>query len=153
MTRTRWLPFATLVLVLAIGIACGDDNDHAVDPTLSAHTTLHIIASDELKFTAKTLSVRAGQPVRLVIDNGQNTVLHDWTIEHIAVEDVATDGSDDGGHGGHGADAEYDLHVAVDAGDSGTIEFTPTKPGQYEFICTVTGHAEGGMTGTLTVSE
>ena len=49
--------------------------------------------------------------------------------------------------------SEYDLHVAVDGGASGTLEFTPTAAGEYEFTCTVTGHAEGGMMGTLTVSD
>jgi uncharacterized cupredoxin-like copper-binding protein len=27
----------------------------------------------------------------------------------------------------------------------------PEKPGAYEYVCTVPGHKEGGMVGTLTV--
>jgi len=30
------------------------------------------------------------------------------------------------------------------------FDFTSLEASNYEFVCTVTGHAEGGMTGTLT---
>jgi mono/diheme cytochrome c family protein/plastocyanin len=37
-------------------------------------------------------------------------------------------------------------------GTGGTSRFSATlKPGKYEFLCTVPGHADGGMKGTLTV--
>ena len=37
-------------------------------------------------------------------------------------------------------------------GQGGTSQFSQTvKPGKYEFLCTVPGHADGGMKGTLTV--
>jgi uncharacterized cupredoxin-like copper-binding protein len=32
-----------------------------------------------------------------------------------------------------------------------TLDFTPTKPGTYEFFCTVAGHKDAGMVGTLIV--
>lgn len=38
----------------------------------------------------------------------------------------------------------------VDAGGVSSIE-VDLEPGEYEFLCTVPGHAEGGMRGTLTV--
>ncbi len=43
------------------------------------------------------------------------------------------------------------LHVAAAAGSRGTLTFTPTKPGQYEFYCTVAGYKEAGMVSVLTV--
>ena len=43
------------------------------------------------------------------------------------------------------------MHMAVANGASGTSEFTPTTPGTFTFFCTVAGHKEAGMTGTLTV--
>jgi uncharacterized cupredoxin-like copper-binding protein len=41
--------------------------------------------------------------------------------------------------------------VAAAGGQSAMLEFTPSKPGTYEFWCTVAGHKEAGMTGTLVV--
>ncbi len=43
------------------------------------------------------------------------------------------------------------LHVVAAAESRGTLTFTPTKPGQYEFYCTVAGHKEAGIVGVLTV--
>lgn len=37
-------------------------------------------------------------------------------------------------------------------GQPATLTVTFTKPGKYTFICTVEGHAEGGMIGVLTVT-
>ena len=37
-------------------------------------------------------------------------------------------------------------------GDSLNVEFTPSTPGEYEFFCTVAGHKEAGMVGTLIVT-
>ena len=41
--------------------------------------------------------------------------------------------------------------TAPPGGGSGTLEFTPTEPGEYEYYCTVPGHKEAGMLGTLVV--
>ncbi|MBI5715993.1 MAG: cupredoxin domain-containing protein, partial [Chloroflexi bacterium] len=53
--------------------------------------------------------------------------------------------------GSGGTAKEPQLHIAVAMGKSGTLEFTPTKAGTYEFFCTVAGHKEAGMKGTLVV--
>jgi uncharacterized cupredoxin-like copper-binding protein len=47
---------------------------------------------------------------------------------------------------------EPELHVAAGPGQSATLDFTPSKPGTYEFWCTVPGHKEAGMRGTLVVN-
>lgn len=36
-------------------------------------------------------------------------------------------------------------------GKTYTVEMTFPGPGTYEFVCGITGHAEAGMKGTLTV--
>jgi uncharacterized cupredoxin-like copper-binding protein len=33
-----------------------------------------------------------------------------------------------------------------------TLKVTVSKPGNYEYLCTVPGHAAGGMKGTLKVT-
>jgi len=47
-----------------------------------------------------------------------------------------------------------DLNVktkTIQPGEQDTIQFTPDKTGQFSFICTVPGHVDKGMKGTLTV--
>jgi uncharacterized cupredoxin-like copper-binding protein len=41
----------------------------------------------------------------------------------------------------------------IASGKSATLEISGLEPGKYEVICQVPGHAEGGMTGTLVVTE
>ena len=65
--------------------------------------------------------------------------------------DVSHEGEADTGHMGMNSAEEYDLHLALESGTDGVLEFTPTEAGAYEFMCTVTGHAAAGMTGTLIV--
>lgn len=90
--------------------------------------------------------------MRISIDNAGEASAHDFTIETIEVENVSSEGgTSTGGHGMDSAD-EYDLHLALDAGGEGVLEFTPTETGEYEYYCTVFGHADAGMTGTLVVS-
>lgn len=106
---------------------------------------------DDLAFDPRRIEATAGEPLRLAIDN-EGKALHDFTIEEIEVDGVsASGGADSGGHGSDGHDTG--LHLALEGGRSGTLEFTPLKPGEYEFTCTEPGHAENGMTGTLVVTE
>ncbi|MEI2698470.1 MAG: plastocyanin/azurin family copper-binding protein [Microthrixaceae bacterium] len=52
---------------------------------------------------------------------------------------------------------EHDLAIGdvvsdkVAPGESGTFDTAGVEPGSYEWYCTVPGHKEAGMTGTVTV--
>jgi len=41
---------------------------------------------------------------------------------------------------------------ALDSGGEGILECTPTEAGEFAYCCTVDGHTDAGMTGTLVVS-
>jgi plastocyanin len=53
----------------------------------------------------------------------------------------------------------HDLRVAgkktarIRPGKSATLAFANLKPGRYPFVCTVPGHADLGMRGTLVVKQ
>ena len=80
--------------------------------------------SGALAFTASTATAPPGR-IEFVMENPA-------PIQH----DIALEGGPKGDTVGQG----------------GTSQFTTTlKPGKYTFLCTVPGHAEGGMTGELTV--
>lgn len=97
----------------------------AVQPYASA-PKVEITAGD-LWFEPTEADIEAGQPTNLALRNtGQ--VFHDLTVP------------------------ELDVMLDADAGDSVTAGVRVDEPGTYEFLCTVPGHADAGMRGTLTVS-
>lgn len=156
MKRWIWLTAGALVIITLIAAACGDDDDEATpgDDSSGDVTEISVTMSDELAFDPADFEIKAGERVRLNIDNG-GTALHDFTIEEIAAEDVMAEGGSTAATGGHGGMdmGEFDLHLALDGGKSGMLEFTPMEPGEYQFMCSENGHAEGGMMGTLVVTD
>lgn len=164
----------TVVAVLAaLAIACGgddDDDDEAVGTDAGGVQEVTIATSaSQLIFAPDTIRVKAGQPVKLVLDNSEGTVLHDWSIEEMHVSNVHTEGGAEHMMDGdqmdddeemHMDDEDEDmdmgmegfaLHIAADANSMAIIEFTPEEPGEYTFFCTVEGHRQAGMEGTLIV--
>jgi FtsP/CotA-like multicopper oxidase with cupredoxin domain len=81
----------------------------------------------EFALTPATLSVPAGGRLEVV---NVGAVVHNLSIDGT---DVAT--SDLAG------------------GDSEVLDLGGLAPGDYTIVCTIAGHADSGMTGTLTVSE
>lgn len=75
-----------------------------------------------------TLNARVGDTVRITAING-DPVLHDLTITEFGVTT--------------GQLTQQDQEAVV--------EFTPTAPGDYVYFCSVPGHRESGMWGTLRV--
>ncbi len=149
-----------LVLTLAL-VACSSDS-----PTRSGGSTTSVVATD-LAFQPKELEVPLNQPQKVRLEN-KGKLLHDWTVQKIAVTGVKESGSAAHGMGTHGASPGAgmggmmsgtsapnangaSLHVAAAPGASAMIEFTATEAGAYVFYCTVPGHREAGMEGKLTV--
>ena len=116
--------------------------------TPPAETQVSLEVAD-FKFTPNNLEVTAGQPVKLTVHN-TSVLDHDFSIMEIPLQGAV---EETGGmeHNMDGMAAEPELHIAVGGGQTGTLEFIPTKPGTYDFWCTVSGHKDAGMTGTLVV--
>ena len=73
------------------------------------------------------ITVTAGEDVAIVLSS--DDLLHDFTIDDI------------------------DVHVAADGGETAEGGLRADEPGEYTFYCTVAGHREAGMEGTLVVEE
>ena len=133
-----------LVFTLLLA-ACGQSQPAATVPqTLS-------VAAKEFAFAPAVLTVKAGQPVTISLQN-TGAVEHDWSVREIEISGEAKSSGDaPSGHMMGGMGDEPKLHVAAGIGGKGTLTFTPSKPGTYEYYCTVAGHKEAGMVGTLTV--
>ena len=125
-------------LLLPIG-ACGGDDAASrsggspvfrpvADPPDDAHT-LRVRAGDFF-FDPAGVTLPAEQPVALTLQNfGQ--VEHDW----LALTDDER--------------AIVDAYVYADAGETTTGVFTLAE-GTHTVICTIEGHREAGMEGTVT---
>jgi plastocyanin len=82
----------------------------------------------ELAYTATSATAKAG---KVTIDfNNPQSLTHDVAIESSSGEEVGK------------------TELIADGSDSTTVEL---EPGTYTFYCSVPGHREAGMEGTLTV--
>lgn len=103
------------------------------------------LTARQMAFKTNELTLEKGKPVKLVLKN-EDVVLHDFSVDKIPVSKKEEKGDKHDDHS-----KEPDLHIAADAGKSGTVEFTPKEAGTYTYYCTVAGHKEAGMVGKLIV--
>ncbi len=107
------------------------------------------VVAQDIAFSQKQLTLKAGVPTRLVLVN-QGAVEHDVTIPGLAAGGTAdAHGQQEAGHS-MGAMAPGTVHATARAGDRAVVEFTP-KAGTYELFCSIPGHKDAGMQGTLRV--
>ncbi|MDT8307395.1 MAG: cupredoxin domain-containing protein [Anaerolineae bacterium] len=149
MKRTILLvPLLLLALVLvACGGDGGDDGEEA-----AGEQEVTIIARD-IEWSTDRIEVTAGIPVVLTLQN-EGALDHDFSIEHIPLSGEVVGAEEEEEMEDHDMTMEaeeLDLHVSAAADHSATITFTPSEPGEYEYICTVPGHEDSGMVGTLVV--
>ncbi len=112
------------------------------------------VTANDITFTPDRLEAQVGQRVTLTLHN-EAAIEHDFSIMDIPTTGEVTAGEADHDAGGHDMsdmEVQPDVHVAAPPGESASVEFIPAEPGEYEYVCTVTGHKEAGMTGILTVS-
>ncbi len=137
------------LLLLLLGLAaCGDAMDHGSMTSAAAAVNVTVNASDFV-FAPAQIEVAAGQTIKVTMENS-GTQDHDFTIQAIPLAGEAHGmgtATDDHMHSA----ASSAVHVALKAGTTGTVEFTPTEAGVYTFDCTVPGHKAAGMVGQLTV--
>ena len=87
-----------------------------------------LTVGNAMYFAPSSLVVRAGQPVELALRN-EGGIPHDFTLAEGASRAVKIEAQ--GGHTARGM-------------------FTIDTPGTYAFVCSVPGHAQAGMRGTVT---
>jgi len=133
---------SVLLVALALAVfglaACGDDDDDATTDEATVEETtaadggatidLSAPADGSLAFDQTELTTEAGT-VTVSFDNPAS-LSHDVVIEDEAGEEIgATD-------------------LIAESTASTTVDL---QPGTYTYYCSVPGHREGGMEGTLTV--
>ena len=117
----------------------------------SAQTiTLEMVETgqSDYSFSPDTLTVNAGSAYVLQITNpAANSSKHYFTAVDF-FQTLVTRKAQDGN-----AEIKVPYFKAVELLIGGTMELyiVPTVPGTYDFICTITGHEEAGMVGTIIV--
>lgn len=102
----------------------GEVRGGADAPVAGASTV--VVTATELAFDPSVITIPAGQPVNLTLVN-DGRVFHDLTVPAL------------------------DLQLGAQPGEEVTGSVTVTERGRYELYCSVPGHAQGGMRGTLVV--
>ena len=144
--------FALLLAAFAL-VACGGGDDTTSDTTAATPTTqeengggegekeagggtagaatvdFEADPSGALAYTTDSASAKAGKVT--VNFTNSSPVPHDVAIEDSGGETIAQ------------------TEVLAEGSDSATAEL---EPGEYTFYCSVPGHRQGGMEGTLTVN-
>jgi len=123
--KTRLVFWMTVISMIVIIVLAGT-GCQSRQATASQVADITVVMT-EFKFNPDTITVHAGQRVRVMLDNTKGTLKHDF----------------------HQPD--LDLHAEVDAGKTTVFEFTPTKAGTFDLTCDVPGHKDAGMVGKLIV--
>ena len=103
-------------------------------PAVQAAAEVKVVATD-LKFTPPTLQAKVGQPVKIVLEN-KGAIEHDIHFPTLKADKPAAS-----------------LKAHARAGQTVTLEFTPTAAGSFEYVCTIPGHKESGMKGKIDVGQ
>lgn len=123
--RWMWLGAAFAALALTLAACGGGDDGGGGDGDDGGGATTLTVSASEFAFDPASLSAPADSEVTVTVEN-VGTVEHDLTID------------------------EANLKVATPVTETASGTFT-LPAGSYTFYCSVPGHKEAGMEGTLTV--
>ncbi len=142
------------LLVLAAGVVaalagCGSNTTPA-DDGLATATPVRTIDVElrDVAFSVTRLELRADEVIDLALRNTGATD-HDFTIEQMPAHARAL-GEQATAHAGHAS--HFAAHAAPGPGRGTTLRLHPHARGEYVYYCTLPGHREAGMSGTLVVS-
>jgi plastocyanin len=135
--RLKSLLAITALACMGLLAACGsDDSSSSSSSSSSSDSSSSTAASGDLTVTADKSGQLAWDPTELTAKAGKVTVTLDNPSP--VAHDIQVEGGD--------VEETSDL---VTAGK--TSLSLDLKPGTYEYYCTVPGHKDAGMDGTLTV--
>ena len=148
--RSQNPALAVLAVALALAVAaCGGadgDGRAAATPPAPAAPVEHALTvrAFEWGFEPQAIVLRRGEETRIVLENDGST-LHNLNVDGIDVETGESRST------GPLSGDEGELFVGAEAGQQGRLSLVPQEAGTFTFYCTISGHRELGMEGTLTV--
>jgi len=121
-------------------------NDDELFNDATARTVAVTLA--DISFTPSTLRAERDSLVELNLTNN-GKLDHDFTIEKIDVDQATR--RDGEVPAGHEHMDQYAVHVALRPGQTARLRLHLHEPGTYSFFCTVPGHRDAGMRGSLVI--
>ena len=126
-------------------------DDHDGDESDILDITLVVIEGREWGFDPPLIEIPVGHRVRLTLVN-DGRAEHDVEIATLVAERIEAAGVEHGRLGG-GPHTEDVVATHAMPGTESSVLFTATKAGRFEFACTILGHREAGMVGTIVVTD
>ena len=134
---------AGLSLLLAACSGGGDAKPAVTNAPAGGAASASTLTMQDIKYDKTALTGTKGQALTVTITNS-GALEHDFTIDKIDAK-ATLDGKD-------AKSATAAVHASVKPKGTGKLEITPASAGTFDFYCTVAGHKEAGMKGTLTVN-
>jgi uncharacterized cupredoxin-like copper-binding protein len=156
--NVRFLGGIGLVAALALS-ACGgggsEGNGGAAGSSAAGGgaSTVNVQADStgQLKYQETTLSGPANTAITVNFANPA-PVQHNWVLVQPGQEDaVATAGAANGGNVPAGTPGAIAAGAVLNQGANEAVQVPATPAGTYTYICTVPGHYQAGMKGTMTI--
>lgn len=138
--------YLLLILALIIGVlaACGGGggSNGETGSDGAEEVTLEFSGFDDFRYDPDSVTVPAGAPVTVTFNN-EGVLEYNWLLISSRTDPTAATE----------ADAVAGATSGVQpGGESETFSFTAPPPGTYQVVCTVPGHAAGGMVAEFTVT-
>lgn len=136
--------------------ANADDHDADTDEEEFAYLeaapkdVLYLVEMTNFAFTPEVLEVGVGEVLEIAIQNVE-AVLHDFTIDKIDADVHISYLGGTGQHAHAEPELDADVHFVLTEPGSGVVHIKVHEPGEYVIYCSVPGHREAGMEGTLIV--
>lgn len=141
MQKRILLLLLTLFVSVVIAACGGGDESNESTAAQPAETTLDYSGYDEFRYDPETATVQSGSEVTVNFTN-EGALQHNWLLVSSRVD--ATEATE--------ADAISGATTGELGGqESASITFTAPPAGTYQVVCTVAGHAEGGMVAEFVV--
>ena len=102
----------------------GHDDHGESSPAVEGARRIEVNATS-FAFDPDEIEITAGEDVAIVLSS--EDILHDFTVDGL------------------------DVHVAADRGETADGGLRADEPGEYTYYCTIAGHRDAGMAGTLIV--
>lgn len=125
--RRGRLALWVLLIVLLVGCGGGNTGGPNAKAKGAAGVTEITVEGFEYGFDPDELTINRGETVRIIFRN-TGILGHDWAVP------------------------DWDIRTPeIAGGEEATIEFKADQMGSVRFICTVPGHEQLGMVGTLNI--